>query len=458
MLREQLEEIIRQRNMLQDGDTVVLGLSGGLDSVCLFHLLRQMNKTHGYRLIAVHLNHGLRAEADADEDFVTKLCLTHGVELVSRKRDIQDLVHESGLGIEEQARNERYRLFEETRSEYGASAIALAHHREDQSETVLYHLIRGSALRGLGGMRHKRDWIIRPLLSIGKAELRTYMLAEGYEWVEDESNRDLAYTRNRLRHQILPLLRAINPSVDEQFLQTSLLLQEDEETLEALSRKWMQECATFYGRLGVSMNFTDWEAATFSFRSRFYRQAYLNLTGRGLEKKYVILMDKQLQERKLVDLPGGIFAKVSKGRLIVGSKLRRKIPYQVELETPCEMELAIGLTVRASLVDTADYYGLPEEERGSTLDFYADLQKLGEKIVLRNRTSDDAYRMLGAAGQSSVKKLFSALGLGAYASQNLPVICSPAGRIVWAAGGRIHPEYRVTQETRQIVHVELVPH
>jgi tRNA(Ile)-lysidine synthase len=458
MLLEQLEEIIRQRNMLKDGDVVILGLSGGMDSVCLFHLLRQMKETHGYRLVAVHLNHGLRVEADADEAFVTELCRIHGIELISEKRDIRGLAHVSGMGIEEQARHERYLLFEEIRKEYGAYAIVLAHHREDQVETVLHHLIRGSALRGLGGMRHKRDWIIRPLLSIGKAELKAYMLAGGYDWVEDETNKDLIYTRNRLRHQILPLLRAINPSVDEQLLQTSLLLQEDEKTLEALSQVWIRKYATFYGVLGVTMSSLDWEAAPFSFRARFYQQAYLRLTGRGLEKKYVFLLENQLQERKVVDLPGGIFAKVSKGHLIVGSKVRSKIPYQLELELPGEKELAIGMTLRARLVESAVYFGLSEEERGSTISFYADLQKLGEKLVLRNRTTKDAYRMFASVGESTVKKLFSGLGLGAYASQNLPVICSLTGKIVWVAGGRIRQEYRVTKETKEIVHVELFSH
>lgn len=458
MLLKTLETTIRQWNLLEDYDTVVLGLSGGMDSVCLFHLMRELADLHHYRIIAVHLNHKLRAEAGEDEKFVRELCQLYEIELVSCSRDVSELAKEFGRGIEEQAREERYRLFEEVRKEYGANAIALAHHREDQAETVLHHMIRGSALRGLGGMRYKRDHIIRPLLSCSKKMLKTYLLENSYEWVEDSSNSSLAYTRNRLRHQVLPLLRDINPKVDKLFFETSLLLQKDEEALEMLSAIWMKQYVTFYGLLGARMDYAQWKSAPFAYRARFMRKIYLHLTGRGLEKKYILQLEEQLQQSSEVDLPGGVFVRVSKSCLLVGSKHNRKIPYRVEMHVPGQVELEIGLVAKSSLVEREEYEKLTDEKCGNALCFHADLDKLGETVLLRNRLPNDAYKMFGAQGQSSVKKLFSAMGLGGYATSNLPVICSNTGQIVWAVGGRVHSDFKVMEKTSRIVFVELLLH
>ncbi|QRN85252.1 tRNA lysidine(34) synthetase TilS [Clostridia bacterium] len=453
-----MEKTIQQWNMLEDHDTVVLGLSGGMDSVCLFHLFRELAVLHGYRIIAVHLNHELREEAGEDEKFVKELCNFYGVELVCCSRDISQLAKEFGHGIEEQAREERYQLFEEVRIEYGAKAIALAHHREDQAETVLHHMIRGSALRGLGGMRYKRDHIIRPLLSCSKKMLETYLLEKQFKWVEDSSNRSLVYTRNRLRHQVLPLLREINPSVDKLFFETSLLLQKDEEALEALSVEWMKQYVTVYGVLGARVGYEHWEAAPFAFRARFLRKIYYVLTGCGLEKKYILQLEEQWSHCSEIDLPGGVFVRINKNCITVGSKHIKKIPYEVEMSLPGEVELEVGLIAKSSLVMREEYEKLTDEKCGNALQFHADLDKLGERLLLRNRQPKDAYKMLGAKGQSSVKKIFSAMGLGGYANQNLPVICSGTGEIVWVVGGRINSDFKVTKKTSRIVIVELLLH
>ncbi len=187
---------------------LLLGVSGGADSICLLHLLESLSCVTGFRLHAMHVHHGIRGEdADTDMKFVSDLCRRLNVPFLFARVDAPAMAGSGKLSLEDAARRLRYKVMSETAEQLGADALVLAHHRDDQAETVLMHLLRGAASEGLCGMHVFRDGLFRPMLACPGSELRACMVENGWEWREDASNRDEAHRRNALRHRWIPLLR-----------------------------------------------------------------------------------------------------------------------------------------------------------------------------------------------------------------------------------------------------------
>lgn len=202
-------------DLIAPGSRVLCALSGGADSVYLLCRLLEGAEEYGYTVACAHYNHHLRASAQRDEDFVRGLCRARDVPLFVGGGDVAAQAAGLGLGIEECARRLRYAFLEGAADTLGCAAIATGHHAGDQAETVLMNLIRGCGLEGLGGIPERRGRLVRPMLAITREEIDAYLAAHGQPHVEDETNADLAYTRNRVRHQVLPLLEGINPRAAE---------------------------------------------------------------------------------------------------------------------------------------------------------------------------------------------------------------------------------------------------
>ena len=202
---------IAAHSLLAPGSCVVVGLSGGADSVALFLVLLRL----GYHVEAAHCNFHLRgAESDRDAAFVTDLCARYGVPLHRADFETARSARLAGVSIEMQARDERYAFFESVRRQTGAVAIAVAHHRDDNVETLLLNLVRGAGLRGLHGMAWRNGHVVRPMLGVTRSDVENFLRAEGETFVTDSTNTDTAIRRNLIRHEVLPLLRRLNPSVD----------------------------------------------------------------------------------------------------------------------------------------------------------------------------------------------------------------------------------------------------
>ena len=229
-MRQRVTDFIAQHDLLRAGSSVVAGVSGGADSVALLHTLWSLAPAMGLRLYAAHLNHGIRgAAADADEEFVRGLCEFYGVPLYRGHADVPSLAHSRGQTLEQAGRDARYGFLEEARRYFGADVIAVAHHMDDQAETLLLHLARGTGLRGLTGMRPKRGRVIRPLLALRRSEIEAYLLQEGLAFCTDETNLLREGTRNRLRLDVLPYLAEyVNPAIVPSLSATAELLAQDE--------------------------------------------------------------------------------------------------------------------------------------------------------------------------------------------------------------------------------------
>lgn len=238
-MRDKILDWCRRENLLPEGGRVVCALSGGADSVALLHCLLSLREALGIQVAAAHFNHCLRgAESDGDETFVRGLCASWGVELTVGRGDAAVQARSSGQSVEEAARRLRYDFL---LSQPGL--IATAHNADDQVETVLLNLLRGTGLKGLGGVAPRRGRIIRPMLPVTRAEVEAYLLAHGLPHREDSTNHADGALRNRLRHQVTPLLRAENPALAQGVLRMTELLRQDEAYLEAETRALLDRAA-----------------------------------------------------------------------------------------------------------------------------------------------------------------------------------------------------------------------
>ncbi len=246
-------EFIKKEQLVQAGETVAAGVSGGADSICLLSVLYALRERLGIRLAAVHVNHGIRgAEADRDEAFVRSFCKERGIPCLVYHRDVPRLVKERHLSEEEAGRMVRLLCFREAMEELGAGTAAVAHNRDDNAETVLFHLFRGSGLKGLAGMAAKTEFpgeasgktggfLIRPLLDCSRQEIEDYLKKQETGFCTDSTNLSEAYSRNRIRLNILPQARLVNTDAVLHIVQAAKIAGKLEEEEQAAAGAWVRQ-------------------------------------------------------------------------------------------------------------------------------------------------------------------------------------------------------------------------
>ena len=247
----EIKRYIGANQLIRPGDGVVVGLSGGPDSVFLLYALYTLQGRMGFTLRAVHVHHGIRgAEADRDEAFSEKLCAKLDIPFQAVHVAAPAYAAQHGLSLEEAARILRYEALEAARQQLGqtrAAWIAVAHHLDDQAETVLHNLVRGAGLRGLAGMENRRNHVIRPLLSIKREDILKWLKQNDIPYVTDSTNADPHYTRNRIRSTVLPELREINPEASAHIAHSAALLREADAYFHALALQYVDVHAMLTG-------------------------------------------------------------------------------------------------------------------------------------------------------------------------------------------------------------------
>ncbi len=230
------------RALLPPGSRVLCAVSGGSDSVALLHLLWSLRVQWGWEIFAAHYEHGLRGEDSlADACFVEDFCRARGIPCMVEHGDVSGWAKEHRQGLEEAARTLRYAFLERTADALSCDRIATAHNADDNAETLLLNLVRGSGLRGLGGIPPQRGRIVRPLLTVSREEIEAYLRENGLSHVEDRSNADETIRRNRLRRTVMPVLRQMNPALLRAFSDTAALARQDEEYLDAQAEAFLRE-------------------------------------------------------------------------------------------------------------------------------------------------------------------------------------------------------------------------
>lgn len=346
------------RNLAAPGDCLIVAVSGGADSVALLDLLATL-PDYPLRLVVAHLNHLLRGpESDADERFVAELATRYKLPCEIRRVDVRSLAVQHRLSLEEAGRKARYDFFEELRQRHQAAAIAVAHHADDQAETLLLRLLRGAGTSGLSAMAHRTGQaVIRPLLGLRRDELRCHLARRGITFREDASNQDRSFLRNRIRHELLPLLADYNPAISQRLAATADLLAEDERLLEQLTRQTWQQLA-HQGAGWASLPLDRLAAQPDAMRLRLYRLAIAEVSGdlRRIERKHCQALDRLLQTGRTgsrIALPKGLTALLTSDRLAVAQRrlLQPLPPAAITIDGPGLYQLGNGLQL---LVEQAD--------------------------------------------------------------------------------------------------------
>jgi tRNA(Ile)-lysidine synthase len=289
---------------------MVVGLSGGPDSVALTDALASLRRRRGFRLVAAHLDHGLRADSAEDAAFCAALCERLGVPFRSAVADVRARARRERGGLEQAARRERYAFLRRVAGEERAAAVAVAHTRDDQAETLLLRLLRGAGATGLAGMRARAGDLVRPLLVVSRDEVIAHLRERGLPWREDPSNADRAHWRNRVRHELLPYLEArFNPRVREALARTAAILGDEAGHLRAEAEALVERAARREGEVLVlsrsALVGAPTAVARAAIRQALLRAGGLRQVGAGHVDRVLALACSKTPSGRRLPLPGG---------------------------------------------------------------------------------------------------------------------------------------------------------
>ncbi len=450
-----VEATISRYNMIRCGDRVVVGVSGGPDSVCLLDVLYGLREKLSLELVVAHYEHGLRPGEDEKEtSFVRQLAEHYNLPFVSEKaRELRP-----GLpNPEETARILRYKFLEQTRISFSAHKIALGHNRDDQAETVLMRLIRGSGLSGLTGIPPVRDQvIIRPLIERGRDQILSYMRYRGLQWMIDSSNLKTDYLRNRVRHEILPVLRKYQPRINEILSHTAEVLREEDHWLDQEADIWLDRLAAEKRERYISVNISRLTEVPKALAPRVIRQMIRTVKG-NLRKitanhiKSICHLAKSAKAQAQVHLPDDILAIKTYDILEITnihSGAQQDFTYQIERPGRFSIN-ALGKTV--SVEEFQVLSALPRLDESPWTGFF-DAGEIEFPLTLRNFKPGDSFVPLGMKGRKKLKDFFIDLKIPSVSRKTIPILISK-NEIIWVCGLRIDDRFKVDSGTGRILRV-----
>jgi len=459
-LVEQVKNNILNKSLLEHGNKIIVGVSGGPDSVCLLKVLLEIKDEFKLTLIAVHVNHGLRGpEADHDQSYVEELCNSWGIPVNTYFVDIKALSKKMGVSEEEAGRDARYRIFNRVLKNTGSNCIAVAHNRDDQAETVMLNILRGSGLDGLCGMAMKQGEIIRPLLNISRKQIIEYLESNKIRYCTDSSNKSYEYTRNRVRNELFPeIKRLFDIDPVNQLYRLSNLVNEDRDILEQVARNSF-DAIVLSDEDDVVLSATGLRSLSNAIVKRIIRMAWekINKSRKNLESVHVdqiITLCQNNRTGKKVKLKNGIEVLLSYDRLIftkAGKKYVKPYSYSINMEGLTEVkELDAALEARilneSEISQVGDFTTINET---SLIQFF-DLDRLNGKIVVRSRLDGDRIRPYKSNGEKKLKKFFIDRKVPVEKRNTIPLVAQ-GNKIAWIVGMRTSEDYRARKDSKKIL-------
>jgi tRNA(Ile)-lysidine synthase len=486
-LQKRVLEAIGRHLMIRPGDRVGVGVSGGADSVALLHLLTELKTKLGIGIVVLHFHHQLRgAEADEDERFVRELAGTLGLEFASDRADVAGQARRDGLNLEDAARRLRYQFFAATAATRGLNRVAVAHTADDQAETVLAHLLRGTGLAGLAGIYPVAGLIVRPLIEIAREELREYLSSLQQSWREDATNQDTSRTRARIRHQLLPLLKQdFDPSSVTRLARLANLAREEETFWRALEDDRFAALTARESSGAISLAIADMLSplpqlalrgrpagsgpelpadSSLALARRLVRRIYSELRGsrQQLTARHiqdVVHLATKSQSGARIELPG-VLVRRDFDRLVFSSVLTASVTegdreddlqshefeYDIARPEPSEpAHIVVPEIRRAFNLKVIDWPSASRETRiaRGALDF----DRLRWPMVLRNWRPGDSYRPCGRRRDRKLKRLFLEARVPRSTRAAWPVLTSD-GQLVWASGYPVAEDFAPRPGTR----------
>ncbi len=414
---------------LPDGVGVLTALSGGADSVALLRLLGQLAALRSLRLQAAHLDHAIRPESTADVEFVRQLCREARIPLYVERVAVPLLAQQQGKGLEETGRQVRREFLRRVAGEADCCFIALGHHRGDQAETFLMRLARGTGLTGLAAMRPRSGPFLRPLLGVSRQQIEAALGEMQQPYLQDSSNKDLYYTRNRLRHRLLPELKVLNPRVEEHLAALCRRIADEEDFWQEQVTEALAGLVVKQDSEGLRLDRSGLLRLHSALRSRVLREALQTLRGdlRGIEGGHIEALERMLQG----DAPQ---AESHLPNLWVGRRYEtlwlrktpppRPAPFHITVSGPGAVSLPDGRQMRF------DYRERPQGESRLAVEF--PVEAIGFPLQVRSFRPGDRFRPQGAIGSRKLKKYFIDERIEREQRQEMPLLVGE--RILWLAG------------------------
>ena len=455
MIKDEFLDAIAEYQMFSPGETVVVAVSGGPDSCALLSLLNEYKEQLGISLHVAHLNHMLRKnDAELDVRFVEGLAQKMGLPISVEARDVAALASAERLGIEAAARLARYDFFERLADKIGARKIAVGHTAEDNIETFLMRLLRGSGLKGLCSIPARRGRIVRPLIKVWRREVEDYVSALKMIPRRDYTNYESKYMRNSIRLKLVPQLKLYNMNIKEILLQTVLMLNEDRYYLESETEEMMAKLILEEKEGLVRLDLAKLLESPLAIKRHLLRLAIEKVKGNLTELSFnhvrSIIDQLPVAKKWELHLPDGILVYGDGANLTVSRerlKLEKIEPFRYAVLVPGETTIPeIGRLVKAT-AETALGPTSPDTA-------YVDLDSLGRDIVVRNKLPGDRFQPLGFAGTKKLQDFFVDEKIPQEKRDAVPVFES-AGRIIWLGGLRLDDRSKVTATTRRILKLEL---
>jgi tRNA(Ile)-lysidine synthase len=457
-LAERVLGFIQKHRLVSEGEKLVVAVSGGADSVCLLHILANLQLK--IKLHIAHLNHQLRgADSDADAEYVADLARKLGIPCTIEKRGVKGYQKEQRLSLEEAAREVRYRFLAEVAKSVGAERVAAGHTKDDHIETILMHLIRGSGTRGLRGLQPSTLWqsgaesliIVRPLLEISHQQTEEYCRQHNLAPRLDASNLSLSPLRNRVRQQLMPLLESYNPAVAEALLRTGRIADDDISFLDKeVSRLW-KKVIRQEGK-SLVLDKAEFEPLAPALKRYLLRASVERLLGsaKDVEMRHIEEMMSLTTKPagKRLNLPGGLNFSVEYDRYLLTPDLSALSPLpplegEFPLNIPGETKLP-GWRVEAAVVE--------RREMGEKDDFtaYFDLAKSGDRLTVRTRKRGDRFQPLGLAQPKKLGEFMIDAKIPQAWRGRVPLVCS-GEQILWVVGWRLGERAKVSAETKRVL-------
>ena len=456
MVFPKVKKIIERYNMFSPGDRVLVGVSGGPDSVCLLHILNRCRKDMALSLHVVHINHGIRKrESKREEKFVSHLAGRMGLPITVKSLDVPSYARRKKLTVEEAARDMRYSAFEQLAGKLNAKKIALGHTASDQVETVLMHLLRGSGPQGLSGIPPVRKLgstaVVRPLIEVNREEILNYLKKNKLTFCLDSSNRKTEYFRNKIRLKLLPLLRKnYNENIDGALLRLSEILKEENAYWERVVERVLGKVVSWEAEK-ILIDFKRFLRYNVIVQRRVLYRLFGGIVSLSQIEAIRSLAQKSSQGKRIY--LGKRFSVRKEGDFLIfsSSPERRFKKFNYPLRVPGKNEIeGLDLTLNTRIVDFR-----PVSDKGANTAYF-DVDKINfKKLLLRNRREGDRFRPFGLRGTKKLSDFFIDRKIPRRLRDRVPLLVEGED-ILWVVGIRRADKARITEDTKKILEVRVL--
>ncbi len=437
MLLDKMRATIKKHNLIESGDSIICAVSGGADSVCLLHAMLALRSEYNLKIYIANVNHLIRGEeSDRDSEFVKKIALAADLQIFYREYDVVNIAKKRKIGEEECGRELRYAFFQEIAEQLDGAKIATAHNLNDNAETVLFRLARGTAAQGIGGILYKRDNIIRPLLDVSRKEIEKYLRNNSLSWCEDSTNATPVYARNKLRLEVMPYLREISSGAEEKIVSAARLIAEDNEFINSYAEQELKKCfvknefklSSFYNlanalkrRIAFSV-LSDWGVGEIT-----------------ADKIDGFIEFTQAENGKIFDINALFYAQKSYDKLLLCDRREKK-----ELNEILNKEQSIscdGWKLSSIVIE-----GIVRKSGNNTAVFDADKLELPLEVTYRH--DGDRMSVKGLSGTKKIADIFTDEKIEINKRDFIPLV-KKNGEVVFLCGLRQTDKYAVDENTER---------